>query len=308
MLNIMENNTGAKNKYGILGIIWDQGDVNGRPGARYAPEKVKECAKRFIGRIQDNRIFDAENWKMIDLNKISVKDFGYIQELPVNDWLTAYDRIEERLHEIMNDGRNPVAIGGDCSLNYVVTKALHDHTEGNIGVIYLDAHFDTLWENDRCGKYSHSSPLRNILNLERVNAENVVQLGVRGYVYPKFYEYVQETGYTCINNTSFFEMGVAKTAELIQEKVCRNTQKVMLCLDIDVMEGIFAPGSSCNESSGPNARELEMLIKKMASFIDCICITEINVLVDINDITSFEGAKLMWDYIMNHYEAHYEEA
>ncbi len=301
LLDINAENKKAEKKYGILGIEWDQGDVNGRPGAKYAPKSVKQCAERFIERIQDNKIFDVENWRMLDLANISVKDFGQLKGLPVYDWMQAYDRIEDTIGTIIEEGRNPVIIGGDCSLNYVAAKSLHDTLKGKMGVVYMDAHFDTLAEDTWCGKYSHSSPLRNILNLPNVDADNVVQLGVRGYVYPKFYEFVEETGYHVINNTAFFEMGVEKTAEKILERVTDGTEKVMLCLDIDVLEGIFSPGSSCNESAGPSARELEAVVKKLAPYVDGICITEINVMADLNDITSMEGAKLMWDYIMNNY-------
>ena len=238
---------------------------------------------------------------MLDLANISVKDFGQLKGLPVYDWMQAYDRIEDTIGTIIEEGRKPVIIGGDCSLNYVAAKSLHDTLKGKMGVVYMDAHFDTLAEDTWCGKYSHSSPLRNILNLPNVDADNVVQLGVRGYVYPKFYEFVEETGYHVINNTAFFEMGVEKTAEKILERVTDGTEKVMLCLDIDVLEGIFSPGSSCNESAGPSARELEAMVKKLAPYVDGICITEINVMADLNDITSMEGAKLMWDYIMNNY-------
>ncbi len=301
LLNINEENEQADKKYGILGIVWDQGDVNGRPGAKYAPQSVKQCAERFIGRIQNNRIFDVENWRMLDLAKLSVKDYGLVRDLPVYDWMQAYTGMEEAIKGIMEDGRKPVIIGGDCSVNFPAVKAVHDMTEGKMGVIYMDAHFDTLAEDTWCGKYSHSSPLRNILNLPNVDAGNVVQFGVRGYVYPKFYEYVEETGYHVIHNTAFFEMGVDKTVEEILKRATDKTERVMLCLDIDVLEGIFSPGSSCNESAGPNARELEAIVKRLAPYVDGICITEINVLVDINDITSMEGAKLMWDYIMNNY-------
>lgn len=301
LLNINAENEKAKKKYGILGISWDQGDVNGRPGAKYAPMSVKQCAERFIGRIQNNKIFDVENWQMLDFDNISVKDFGELKDLPIYDWMQAYDRIEDAIKAMIEEGRKPVVIGGDCSLNYVAAKSLHDTTKGKMGVIYMDAHFDTLEDDTWCGKYSHSSPLRNIINLPNVDADNVVQFGVRGYVYPKFYEFVEETGYHVINNTGFFEMGVDKTVEKILERVTDGTEKVMLCLDIDVLEGIFSPGSSCNESAGPSARELEAIVKKLAPYVEGICITEINVLVDINDITSMEGAKLMWDYIMNNY-------
>lgn len=300
-LNINEENQKAGKKYGILGIVWDQGDINGRSGSKYAPEKVKQCAERLIGRIQENKIFDVENWRMLDLENLSVKDYGLVKELPVYDWMQAYEGMESAIREIMEDGRKPIIIGGDCSVNFPAVKAVHDMTEGKTGVIYMDAHFDTLSEDTWCGKYSHSSPLRNILDLPGVEADHVVQFGVRGYVYPQFYEYAEETGYHVIHNTAFFEMGVDKTAEKILEKVTDGTERVMLCLDIDVLEGIFSPGSSCNESAGPSARELEAIVKKLAPYVDGICITEINVMTDLNDITAMEGAKLMWDYIMNNY-------
>ena len=302
LLNINEEQENADKKYGILGIAWDQGDVNGRPGAKYAPESVKKCAGRFIERIQENRIFDVENWRMVDLSHLSVKDFGEVKGLPVYDWMSAYTSMEKKIQEIMKEGRKPVLIGGDCSVNYPAAKAVHDMTDGKLGVIYMDAHFDTLEESTWCGKYSHSSPLRNILSLPRVDADHVVQFGVRGYVYPKFYEFVEETGYHVINSSSFYEMGVEKTVEKILKQVKDGTERVMLCLDIDVLEGIFSPGSSCNETAGPNTRELQAIVKKLAPYVDGICITEINVMMDMNEITSFEGAKLMWDYIMNNYE------
>lgn len=303
MLNIHENNEDALSKFGVIGILWDQGDLNGRNGSRFAPPKVKACAERFIDRIEKDHIFDAETWKLVDLAQLSVKDYGNVKELPPMNWGSAYRIIEDKIGCIVKDGRYSFVIGGDCSLNYVATKALHDVVEGNVGVIYFDAHFDTREEDIRLGKYSHSSPLRNILDLERINPDNVVQIGVRGYVNPQFYQFVNETGYHVINNSQFFHMGIDRTVEEILKYVTKGTDKIVMCLDIDVMEGIFSPGSSCNEPAGPNSWEMQELVKKLAPFVDQVSLTEIIEMMDINDITCNEGAKIMWDYIINRYMA-----
>ncbi|MBF9669265.1 arginase family protein [Bifidobacterium dentium] len=75
-------------------------------------------------------------------------------------------------------------IGGDHSISYPIIYALHDSCEGEMDIIHFDAHLDLVDENHLQGKYSQSSEIRSALELERVNPEHVVQIGLRGIQLP----------------------------------------------------------------------------------------------------------------------------
>ena len=64
-------------------------------------------------------------------------------------------------------------LGGDHSISYPIIKALHDKSEGNVGIIQFDAHLDLVDDSPIQGKFSQSSQMRRALELPRVKPENI---------------------------------------------------------------------------------------------------------------------------------------
>lgn len=299
-----EKNVNANKKYGFLGLPWDQGDVNGIPGCRMGPDAIRPHIASVVNKIENNKLLDCERWEMLDASDLAVKDFGNADDFRHYDWEYSYDYFCRTITDIAKAGYNPLIAGGDCGINYASVKGLHDSTNEYIGVIYMDAHPD-IWQNtEKIGKLSHSCPVVRINELERVRGNNIVHFGLRSYRgadAQEDYDYMTEKGVTVVTYRNFRKMGLEKAAEKMIDVVTKNTGKVALAIDIDVMEQAFAPGSSYTVPCGPDAWEMHELIKLLAPHVDCMSISEVNKMTDNLDQTAKRAGRLFLDYIVNNY-------
>src|SRR5690606_12599829 len=105
-----------------------------------------------------------------------------------------FQNAEAKMSQLLQEKVFPIVLGGDHSISYPLLKALHDHAEGNVGIIQFDAHMDLVDETPVQGRFSQSSQIRRALELPGFNAKNIIQIGVRSYNYPWYAEYLKEIG------------------------------------------------------------------------------------------------------------------
>ena len=302
-MNISPKKPDPAKKYGILGIPWDEDASHGRPGSRFAPESIRRNASWIFDRIIDNEVMDLEEFRVINFDDAEVKDFGDV-EICSYDHFETKDRIEKKCKELHKANYIPVILGGDCSVSWPQVKALHDCVEGNVGIIHFDGHLDLLDSTPIQGEFSHSSSIRRAIELlPRVDPKNVVQIGCRCYNYPYYYDYIVEKGITEISPRDFYRLGIEGSAKLALEKATQNTEALFITIDIDMLEGIFAPGSGANETGGFNTYELQETMKILAPYAHSFNITEVNPAYDLkNEFSSIAAAKLMFDFIVHNYK------
>lgn len=286
-----------KKHFGILGFPWDGGASLGRPGARYAPKEVREAFGWFKGRIQDEKVYHVESRKNYNVNAEEIVDYGDID-------ITAYDEQQTLLNAyeatkaILDKGGFPFVIGGDHSISYPPIKALHDTCEGEVGIIHFDAHLDLVDENHLQGRHSQSSEIRRALELERVNPEHIVQIGVRGFNYPWYNDYLKETGikqYTSYDVHAGDPLTIAReTMELLQD-----CEKIYLTFDIDVMDPAFVPGTGADEPFGLYPFQCMVMLNEMYDKVDAFDIAEVNPTFDTHGITTAVAARIMFECFIN---------
>lgn len=299
MLNIAAETACPEKKYGILGVPWDEDASHGRPGSRFAPQKIRQSAAWIFDRIEDGKILDLEEFRLLDLSKIEVKDFGDL-EICSYDHFETKRRIEEKVKEMHATEFVPVLLGGDCSISWPQIKALHDSTDGNIGIIHFDGHLDLLDQTPIQGEFSHSSSIRRAIELlPRVKAENVVQIGCRCYNYPSYYEYIMQNNVTEISPREYYKLGPEGVGEKAVRIAGKGTSKIFVTIDIDVLDAVYSPGSGANEPGGFSTYDIQETMKIIAPHAHSFNITEVNPAYDVNDFSAIAGAKLFFDFIMH---------
>ena len=111
-----------------------------------------------------------------------------------------------------------------------------------------------------------------------------------------------EKGITEISPRDFYRLGIEGTAKLTLEKAAKDTEVMFVTIDIDVLEGIYAPGSGANETGGFNTYELQELMKLLAPYTHSFNVTEVNPPFDLkNEFSSIAAAKLMFDFLVHNY-------
>lgn len=284
--------------FGILGFPWDGGASLGRPGARFAPKNIREAYQWFENRIENNQVYDVDKRKLYTLDKGSIKDFGDI-DIAAYSTEKTFENARQQTLDMLEAGVFPFVLGGDHSISYPIIEALHEHTEGRIGIIQFDAHLDLVDNSPVQGKFSQSSQMRRAIELDRISPEHVIQIGVRSFNYPWYAEYLKETGvvqYTARDVHSENPKEIVK--EILEEKL-KDVDHIYLTFDMDVLEPGLAPGTGANEPGGLTVVQAFSMLEELYDKVDVFDIAEVNPLYDVREITSSIAAKIMFECAVN---------
>jgi len=126
----------------VLGVPSDEGSP-WKPGARFAPRKIRELSVQFAGRgtVDGQRgYYDiAEDRRYLDHERIHRRlvDCGDSDVIYTNVRKT-FDNITRDVRRILDAGALPVVIGGDHAITYPVVRAYPER----LNVVHFDAHMD----------------------------------------------------------------------------------------------------------------------------------------------------------------------
>ena len=282
----------------LVGIPWDIGASFGQPGARYAPDEIRDNLDYFFGRAKENEIFDVVRAEKLDLNHFEYEDLGNLN-LKYHDIKSSIQIMEDKARDILDSGKNIIAIGGDHSVTYPLVKALHDFGEKSIGLIQFDAHLDLLDESEKQGKFSQSSEIFRAMELENVKPGHVVQIGVRGYNYPEAFDFIKNNNIIQFTPKDVNQLPMKKIYRIIRKDIIEKVDYLYLTFDIDVLDPAYAPGVGVVEPDGLNPSQCFELLKLLAPEVDAFDLVEVNPMLDHNGITSRTGAKLIFDFMIN---------
>lgn len=280
--------------FGILGFPWDGGASLGRPGARFAPQNIRDAYKWFENRIENNQVYDVDKRELYTLDKECIKDYGDIDIAAYSTEKTFENARNETL-KMLEGNVFPFVLGGDHSISYPIIEALHEHVEGKIGIIQFDAHLDLVDDSPIQGRYSQSSQMRRAIELERISPEHVVQIGVRSFNYPWYEKYLKDIGviqYTAREVHGRNPKQIVK--EIIEEKL-KDVDYIYLTFDMDVLEPGYAPGTGANEPGGLSVVQAFSMLENLYEKVDVFDIAEVNPLYDVREITASIAAKIMFE-------------
>ena len=286
-----------KLKIGMIGLNYDTEAGRGWPGARYAPDSIRNALAGIMNRMEDNKLFDVCNNCLVDFGKVDLKDFGNTSNIPHYNNLEAQKAMAAEIVKVMDEGYKPLILGGDHSITNAGFMAMHEKATGKIGVIDFDAHLDIQMGTPVQGKYSGSSEIRRAIEMEKYDAKNIVEIGPRGYNYPEHYHFIKESGLNIITPKEVFREGAEATAKKILDIVSDGTDHIYMTVDIDALDMAYALGSGGQEPAGLNHFQLSDMIKYLAPYVDVIDIVEVNPMTDHRELTSHVAANLILDYI-----------
>lgn len=262
-------------KFGILGVPFDS-TATYKPGARFGPTLVREASYNFE---RYNLILD----KNLDASSY---DFGDVQVIHGNFKKTCV-HIQSTVSELVNEDIIPIIIGGEHTISYGVLKALEIE---NTTIIHFDAHMD-LRDQYMNKKYSHATVMRRIFDM---NPKEVVQIGIRSCSH-------DEISFAGENKIKYYSsMDINEDIKRV-EKTLKNLEgSLYVTVDMDVLDPAYAPSVGNPAPCGLNSFQLERLIhclkgKKVVG----LDLAEVSA-TQIGDITSINGAKVIYDFLSLH--------
>lgn len=258
--------------------------LEGRSGAYDAPDYVRRCAVHYSLAVSggfypevaaDFRISDhlkLADYRNVEADKWDVEDFSR--------------RAIEKVSDIVKGGAIPLVFGGDHSIPYPVVRAISDNSEGKIGMILFDAHYDNTYGGEAPFPYRNLVTRLNSGNwaykiFDTCNADpkNMVVIGIKGGAanQPAWHEMAVKAGYTIFTNEDVEELGIREVTKRAIEVATRDTDRVYVTVDVDSIDPVSFPAQKYPDPFGLPANDVRNALKmisrqtKLCGF-DMVCI------------------------------------
>ncbi len=250
----------------LIKIPSSLGGMNNSAGSEKAPDLIVDGLKEF---------YCAENGRIPTYS---------IHEVKVSKNLS---EVHEQVKAFFEDVDSFfVSIGGDHSVTYGIASALKP------ALLIFDAHPDLMQKFD---PPTHENYLRCLIENGDVPKDRIVLVGLRNWD-------KEEYDYLIKNKINFFSIktiaqdGVIEACNDVMGAV-KDFKRLMISLDIDVLDPVFAPGTGYQEPGGLTSRELLYFIHRLKNLKNIIGwdLVEVNPPKDVNNLTVKTASKIVFE-------------
>ncbi len=233
---------------GIVGVPYD-GGVSYRPGARFAPSKIREMSSLGRG-YHWSRQFNI-------IEKLKIADIGDCPTVPVSQEKT-YERMKVFFESLLKLNKKFISIGGDHSTTLPLLRAA-SKKYGQLRLIHFDAHLDTYPAAWGC-EYHHGTFVRHAVNEGLIIPEKSVQIGIRGPL----------AGNDDLNFVNKHKIMVTTVddvrnnfSEFLNNLPDFGNDPTFISYDIDCLDPSFAPGTGTPVPGGLTTYESQKILQAL---------------------------------------------
>ena len=269
---------------GIVGVPFD-GGTSYRPGARFAPSRIRETTSLGRG-FHLSRGFNF-------FERLKVADVGDCSVVPVSLDKT-YERIEKHFERMLALDKRFIAVGGDHSTTLPILRAVKKKY-GPVALIHFDAHLDTYPAAWGC-EYHHGSFARHALEEGLILPQKSCQIGIRGPL--------ASGGDLSINTQHGLKaFTVDDLRDQGLEKFVQNLPKVgdaptYISFDVDCLDPAFAPGTGTPVPGGLTTYETQRILRalKVSKLVGCD-VVEVSPPYDVSELTALAALDTMFEFL-----------
>jgi agmatinase/guanidinopropionase len=269
----------------LFGVPFD-GGVSYRPGARFAPSRIREMSSLGRG-------FHWSRGEQV-FTELKCADVGDCPTVPI-DLAQTYQRIENFAGQVLAQQKRFVAVGGDHSVTLPLLRALRKSRGTALNFIHFDAHFDTYPAAWGC-EYHHGSFLRHAVEEGLVNPAKTVQIGLRGPLAGSAdLDFIKKHQLTQFSMDDIRREGVFKFIERLPSF---ETGPTYISYDIDNLDPAYAPGTGTPVPGGMTTYEVQQILRslKVTQLVGAD-IVEVCPAYDHGDITSMAAVDAMFEIL-----------
>jgi agmatinase len=190
---------------------------------------------------------------VVDYRDVEVKEYD-VEE-------TAHRAIE-KVADIVKAGAIPLVIGGDHSIPYMTMRAISDNTSGKTGIIWFDTHYDLVWCEDRL---TSGNQLHRIFHTCEADPSNLVLVGIHGTQNMEEWELTAKgIGSTVFTMGDVEEMGIEEVIARSIEIAGRDTERIYVSLDVDVLDPIHFPAQKYPHPFGITSHQIRTALRMIS--------------------------------------------
>ncbi len=269
----------------FLGIPFD-GGVSYRPGARFAPSRIRESSS--LGR--------GFHWGRGEqlFSKLKCADIGDCPTVPI-DLAQTYSKIESFIYQLVSKQKKFIAAGGDHSITLPILRALKKKYGVPLNLIHFDAHLDTYPAAWNC-EYHHGSFLRHAIEEGLVNPLQTLQIGIRGPLASKEdLDFIQKHKITC---WTMDDVRADSIKSIVRQLPHFTSGPTYLSFDIDGLDPAYAPGTGTPVPGGLTTYEVQQILRSLkVSHLVGADVVEVCPAYDHSDITSLVAVDVMFEIL-----------
>jgi agmatinase len=275
---------------GVVGVPFD-GAVSRRPGTRYGPRALRAASnwQAMFGNAPGGAQ-NVDTDRHVDYADFTVRDCGDAPTVP-NDVERTRDHVAAYV-EAVAESAFPVVLGGDHYITYPAFAGVANAVDGDVGLIHLDAHSDTMDDEPVFGPHWHGSPMARIDDLPSGGYENHAMVGIRAYERSNFPDIVEDRGLHVEYARDVRERGIEDCIAAAIDHATDGVDHVYLTVDIDVTDPSFAPGTGTPEPGGLTSAQLLAAMDQLGACTDIAAmdLMEVAPRLDPTDATQMLGS------------------
>jgi agmatinase len=279
----------------VYGVPWEGAVTWGDyTGCEMGPKVMRLNSARYSGYLPELNHIDV-------FEHLKIGDLGDVDVVPANVDETM-KRIKSFAGKVWETRKFSVALGGDHGIAFPIISALGEKTDGKVGIVHLDAHYDN--KNDHNGdEFARCSPFKRLYEDDGVRTESMVHMGIHG---PRNTaesgKMADEAGAVTITSRELREMDLKEAAAKAYGIADEGTEAVYLTICSDVLDYAYNPGGP-PDANGLTSHELLTLVYETAKRgIAGVEFVEVYPRQDMNDFSSHFASTLVLYALAGHIE------
>ncbi|HEY7454654.1 MAG TPA: agmatinase [Thermoleophilaceae bacterium] len=273
----------------VYGIPWDSTSIS-RTGANYGPRGIREISSQFLS-------YNA-TWDFDLVEALSPVDCGDCDVILANAEKT-FANAERDIGEILAAGAIPATLGGDHSITIPAVRAVRKQFE-NPGLVLIDTHLDTALDVGG-EELNHCCPITRAVDAG-FDPAKIALLAISGWMNPRTeLRYCRDNGITVVWLEDIWERGVQAAIEQALGVAGDGTDGIYLSVDVDSLDGAFAPGTCVPTPGGLTSRELLELVRGVSRHgLVGMDVVETAPSLDSSSVTAAIAGRVVMDSLAAH--------
>ncbi|MFR1708612.1 MAG: arginase [Clostridium sp.] len=270
-----------------------------RAGVENGPDALRENGIKELLKNHNNKVYDLGNI-YVDSTKDKQPFAAGVNAKYINEILEVTENLAHAVYGALCSGGFPITLGGDHALATGSVAGVSKYFNGDIAVIWIDAHGDiNTFETSPSGNV-HGMPLaasmgfgdKSLTDLYfngiKVKKENVFIIGARDLDEGEL-QLIKDKELTVWTMDKVREIGVEQVCEeLLEALKVRGIKNIHLSFDIDSVDPEIMKGTGTPVPGGFNIIDAEKLLTTIFNtrLVKAMDFVEFNPLLDESDMTA----------------------